>query len=150
MSELRDAVRAVLEAARAWRVAHKEDGRPVCYALVDAVDALNALAPPWDETYEGPMAWRKTVAGDEALGADGKYHKIIGVFATGTPDPSKGPMDSGNAVVVELQVQGKPKRYRKAGHVEATIRRAVSPEASALAALERAGLDISTVISKEA
>ena len=148
--EIRDAVRAVLEEAARWRAflsavdLTEEEER-----LAGAVDALNALTPPWSEEYVGPMEWRKTVAGDEALGADGKYHRILGVFSTGTPDPSRRPMDSGNAVVVEIQVQGKPKRYRKAGSVETTIRRRLSPEATALAVLEAAGLDLSTVISKE-
>lgn len=150
--EIRDAVRAVLDAARIWREREYDEdaGDMEGRALALAVDALEALTPPWSEDYEGPMAWRKVIAGDEALGADSNYHRILGVFSTGSPNPDAGPMDTGNAVVVDIEVQGKPKRYRKAGKVETVIRRRLTPEASALAALERAGLDISTVISKEA
>jgi hypothetical protein len=152
--EIRDAVRAVLEEAARWRAFTASTAGPRLTEeetrLVLAVDALAELTPPWSEDHEGPMPWRKVIAGDEALGADGKYHRVLAVFSTGTPDPSRGPMDSGNAVVVEIEIQGKPRRYRKSGSVETTIRRRLSPEASALAALERAGLDLSTVISERA
>ena len=137
--ELRDAVRAVLQAARVWREREYDEdaGDMEGRALAHAVDALEQLLPPWDEyAYEGPMPWAKVIAGDEALGATGSYYKILNVWSTGP------------TVVVDIEVNGKAKRYTKDGPVETTVRRRMTPEAVALATLERAGLDITTVLSE--
>lgn len=132
MEELRDAVRAVLDAARAF-VANEHDTN--FSDLARAVDALEALAAKARE-YEGPMAWGKCLAGDEALGADGRYHRILSVASV-----------TGKLTYVDLEVQGQRKRYTKGSHLEVTIRRPLGPEGDALAVLEAAGLDVTTIMS---
>jgi hypothetical protein len=135
---VRAAVLAVLETARAWR-AGPGDSVTEAGGLVMAVDALDAVLTPKTTGIEGPMPWRKVLAGDLALGADGNWHRILGVH--GGPD---------GQVAVDIEVQGRPRRYPKDGDTEVRIRREFSAEATALAVLEQAGLDLSTVLSKGA
>jgi hypothetical protein len=138
--ELRDAVRAVLEAARTLRHETKRTGEEpspeAVVALWSAVDALDALMAKAIE-YEGPMAWGKCIAGDEALGADGRYHKITGVSTFNL------------WATVDMVVQGRAKRYSKPVDLAVTIRRKLTPEADALSVLEAAGLDVTTMLSRE-
>ena len=138
--ELRDAVRAVLDAAREWYSSCGPYGPVVAIedsplgALATGVEALeHALAGATED--ERPRPWAKVLARDEALGADGGYHRITGVW------------DGGRTVTVEIEVNGARKRYRKDPAVEVTIRRHAGPELDALAVLERAGFDVSTVAS---
>jgi hypothetical protein len=127
---VRAAVLAVLETARAWR-AGPGDSVTEAGGLVMAVDALDAVLTPKTTGIE--------LAGDLALGADGNWHRILGVH--GGPD---------GQVAVDIEVQGRPRRYPKDGDTEVRIRREFSAEATALAVLEQAGLDLSTVLSKGA
>lgn len=145
--ELADTVRAVLDAARGLvhGVREGEDPIPLDDTLTAAVLTLESiLATP----AESVRPWREVLAGDEVHGSDGRWHPIVAVFGTGTPDPKLPPTHSGNAVVVEIKIKDTIRKYRKAGMDTVTVRRPRSGESDVIATLEAAGIAVSTVVSK--
>lgn len=141
--ELRDAVRAVLDAARTWRAARHHgpmdyETKAASYALMTAVreELEEILARPTEPT-DGPLPWGSVIGGDEVFGADERWHRVTGVWTTSPAE-----------VTVEIEVLGKPKRYRKDPSVPVRTRRHASPEVDAIAALEAAGINVSTILSE--
>jgi hypothetical protein len=130
--QLADAVRAVLAAARAWRDATTTLSvtfDPCLGPLYDAVDALDAALADAGPRVMPDTPWREVLAGDEAYSPKtDRWYKVLRVFAA----------------VVELDIDGTPRQYRKPDET-VTVRRPAGPEADAVAVLQAAGFDLATL-----
>jgi hypothetical protein len=139
--ELRDAVRAVLEAARTWRAGDDAStyvpGISPLGDLVGAVDALRA-ALATATAVERSRPWREVLAGDEVYAPKtGKWYLVDSVDGT----------TNGTTSLYIVKFPGFIKRHVRNAEERVLVRRHAGPESDAVAVLERAGFDVSTLAS---
>jgi hypothetical protein len=136
-SQLADAVRAVLAAARrmrrdpTWPHASPHPGK--LFAAVETLDAALADAGP---RVMPDTPWREVLAGDEVYSPKtDRWYPVLEVRARGA------------LAGVTLDVDGRWRAYEKRPDETVTIRRPAGPEADAVAVLRAAGFDVATLVS---